>query len=378
MNRWWIALITAVFAAACHPRGDEAPAVNADKADSEDRTIKVLISVDWEGDTLDDANLKAMIALRDKFPQLRLTHYLNAAYYTKPGADPAAITAKINSVIRPDKDEIGLHIHPWKTLVEASGVTFHSKTHDVTGLDTTKFDSDCSFDCGYYTALNEYTTDEIAKMLAFSVQTLQKQGFATPVSFRAGYFMADQRVFEALSQQKFVRDSSALPAAIIKDEAINRLANNDARGYEEFWTLYNNTLALWPLITSSSQPYTVSTAGGMSSLQEIPLNGSMVDFYTGPFATVDPDTSKVVSVDEVRAVQSMINDAYWKVRDEKLADPTSAGILAFAFHQDYATYSPGAPLPRLETFLDDLLRTRQLAALENMNIVFVTTADVAH
>jgi hypothetical protein len=81
----------------------------------------VAVSVDWEGASLEEADLSALERLERELPGVPLTHFANAAYFTKPGADPARVRAAMNRVIR-EGDEVGLHVHPWHHLVEAAGV----------------------------------------------------------------------------------------------------------------------------------------------------------------------------------------------------------------------------------------------------------------
>ena len=88
--------------------------------------VHVSISVDWEGRDLSAINLNAFRAYREAHPDVPLTHFLNAAYFTKRDANASKVQADIRRVLRPD-DELGLHIHPWKTLVEAAGVKFRSE-----------------------------------------------------------------------------------------------------------------------------------------------------------------------------------------------------------------------------------------------------------
>mgnify|MGYP001597591647 FL=1 len=88
--------------------------------------VRVSVSVDWEGRNLDEENLVAMEAFREALPDVPLTQFLNAAYYTKKGADAQAVTAAIRRTLH-EADEAGLHIHAWKTLVEKSGVAFRDR-----------------------------------------------------------------------------------------------------------------------------------------------------------------------------------------------------------------------------------------------------------
>jgi hypothetical protein len=69
--------------------------------------VRVAVSVDWEGRDLQRTNLAAMTALRQALPGVPLTHFLNAAYLTKPAADPAAVAQALREVVLPG-DEAGL------------------------------------------------------------------------------------------------------------------------------------------------------------------------------------------------------------------------------------------------------------------------------
>ena len=85
--------------------------------------VYINVSVDWEGRDVSERNIKAMESFRDKFPHVPLLHFLNAAYFTKEGADNDTIKSLIRRVIKKD-DELGLHIHAWKSLVKAAGVEY--------------------------------------------------------------------------------------------------------------------------------------------------------------------------------------------------------------------------------------------------------------
>ena len=74
------------------------------------RGVHVVVSVDWEGTRFNAEDLAAFRQFREDFPSVRLTHFLNAAYYTQLAPDDvrAALNAteQIRSVLR-EADEIG-------------------------------------------------------------------------------------------------------------------------------------------------------------------------------------------------------------------------------------------------------------------------------
>src|SRR5436190_2161483 len=107
--------------------------------------MQLLVTVDWEGRDLRDDNLNAMKSLRQRFPQVKIVHFLNAAYFTKSDSDAASAKTKIASTFLPG-DEKGLHIHGWKKLFEAAGTTF---INSPTFWGTSLRPNECFYDCGH-------------------------------------------------------------------------------------------------------------------------------------------------------------------------------------------------------------------------------------
>lgn len=221
--------------------------------------LHLIVSVDWEGRTLETSNLQAIKEFIREFPHLRLLHFLNAAYYTKPDANESHITEKIKNVLRKG-DELGLHIHAWKTLMEQSGVPFREGP-TFWGYPV----GDCLYDCGNAVALFAYTKEELRKVVRFSINKLHEQGLGRATSFRAGGWVAPRKVLEALVEEGMTLDSSAVPPFLLKDEM------NEAPLGEWIQTF-------WGDIKESSQPWVISTSGG--PLWEIPDNGALADYVT--------------------------------------------------------------------------------------------------
>jgi hypothetical protein len=225
--------------------------------------VRIVVSVDWEGRDLREDNLAAMQDFRERFPAVPLQQFLNAAYYTKPNAYAAELTRSIKSVLRPG-DEHGLHIHAWRSLVNAAGVRFRTgpsfvdQDVDVNG---------CGVDCGSDVALTAYTKSELRKIIRKSVDILTAQGFNRPGSFRAGGWQADDTVLNALAEEGFTLDSSATYAPYLEASW---------GGYN----LYRFVAQLWPTIVPTSQPYIYSSKTGHQIL-ELPNNASLADYVTG-------------------------------------------------------------------------------------------------
>ncbi len=225
--------------------------------------VRIVVSVDWEGQNLQPKNLAAMQKFRRDYADIPLQHFLNAAYYTRYPAESKQITESVKAVLR-QGDEHGLHIHAWRTLVKSSGVEFRSTPSFVFEDYST---ADCEIDCGHDIALTAYTTAELRKIIAHSIEILTREKFNRPKSFRAGGWQADDKVLEALAAEGFTLDSSAVDAEFLKAEWSK-------------YNLYGFVAKLWTDITPTSQPFDYKTGSGLK-IRELPNNGCLADYMTG-------------------------------------------------------------------------------------------------
>jgi hypothetical protein len=221
--------------------------------------INIVVSVDWEGEEVSARDIKAMQEFRETFPDIKILHFLNAAYFTKPNADVTKLRKEIQSVLRPG-DEHGLHIHGWKSLFEAAGVNYRNSPSFFGAAPR----SICSVDCGHDIKISAYSVSELRKVIRYSTDLLQKQGFDRPRSFRAGGWMATKEVLQALSKEGLTLDSSALPA--------HHLDSSPSRH------LQNLVKATWPSTEDTTQPYEMSF--GSNKIVELPDNGCLADYMT--------------------------------------------------------------------------------------------------
>jgi hypothetical protein len=252
----------AIAAPAC------APAANGGQVGEDDFTAKkgklqLVVTVDWEGRDLRDDNLLAMQDLHTKLPQVKIIHFLNAGYYTKQGAVAADVTARINRAIRPG-DEKALHIHGWRRLFEAAGDTFRS-TPTFWGTTLDPHSPDCLNDCGHEVPISLYTTDELRKVVKFSLDKLEEQGFGRAKSFRCGGWMARENVREAVAAEGLHYEQSAVPA----DFLAPKLHQYPVHGW---------LTELWRGTTQTSQPYSIATPAG--AIVEVPDNGALADYVS--------------------------------------------------------------------------------------------------
>ena len=275
------------------------------------RTLELVVSVDWEGRDLTEANVGAMETFRKRFPDVPMTQFLNAAYYTKPSAKAPDVTARIQRALLP-RDEHGLHVHGWKRLFEASGVAFR-RTPTFWGP-STPLQNDCNVDCGHEVPISAYTTDELRKVFRYSLDTLEIAGFSRARSFRAGGWMAKPVVLEALVSEGIVRDNSAVNEPFLREE-IGTLPL-------DAWLR-----ELWPAVTSVSQPYLLKTPAG--PIMEIPDNGALADYISA---------------------QDMLG-VYAVCAADKKKNPTKSVSINVGFHQETAARY----LPALAEAIDGMV-----------------------
>ncbi|MCX4025118.1 hypothetical protein H0A36_27645 [Endozoicomonas sp. SM1973] len=225
-----------------------------------------IISVDWEGYWIKEKDIQKMRQFREDFPEVGMLHFLNAAYYTKHDANYPEITQTIQSVLLPN-DEHGLHIHGWRSLVEASGVTFNTSPRmgkkDPISLDKCQPPKDCGHDID----ISSYSKSELRNIIRFSKRTLMDEGFDQPVSFRAGGWMTRSNAIQALSEEGIQYDSSAMPPELLKGSPWEKLP------------LYTWLDRLWSNIDTDTQPYVISRSG-QARVLEIPDNGILADYIT--------------------------------------------------------------------------------------------------
>lgn len=243
------------------------------EVDNQPRGVVGIITVDWEGAYMRQKDIDGMVAFREKYPSIKMLHYLNPAYYTKSETDKNRLDSQdinrmTNSVLRVG-DEHGLHIHPWRSLVESSGVSFQSSPSIADRKMVEKYfacDSDKKNDCGHDIALNTYTNvEDIRKIIRKSIEILTNNGFNRPRSFRSGAWVSNNQIIEALGREGILYDSSAVPPELISSS---------------FWNgkpLESIISNLWRGIKTNSQPYSINLEG-KPKVMEIPDNGALADY----------------------------------------------------------------------------------------------------
>ena len=220
--------------------------------------IVVALTVDWEGAYLAQDGVEALDALRNTLHDVAFTHFVSAAYFTKrePDADVAAFLAYAHAA----HDEVAVHLHGWRSLAVASGVEPKPSPSFMTGTDERiPFAGDDGFD----TDLDAYDITELRTMLRTSRTLLEQAAGPVSRSFRAGGYLATPKVLQAIRDEGFTVDSSAL----------------DHRQLDELedpaWR--DRLRALWPNVTATTQPFLVRARSG--DLVEMPI-AAVVDYAT--------------------------------------------------------------------------------------------------
>lgn len=252
--------------------------------------LYVSITVDWEGEHFRDlgdlqtTRAAIEVSLGAGVP---FTHYICPTYWLgpQPQLDPARA---IRSVARKG-DELALHVHGWRALVERAGVRFVSEP-DWNGDGT-----------GHGVPLGVYGGD-VGAILATARSLLERKLGATVWGFRCGGAMTSDGVYEALMELGFRYDCSAAPPLMMSrgfrpghrgDLRDTNGCRNELASYQvDLWgdkpmraPERANSLSLRATggraITPATQPYRVRSAE--RSILEMPINGGLSDYASAGY-----------------------------------------------------------------------------------------------
>ena len=253
------ALAVAVLAA-CRDRA-ERPAPGARPPAARSGRLRVAVTVDWEGVALGEEGLAALEHLRAALPGAPFTHFVCPAYLTKDAPIPDA-GAILKSAVRAG-DEVGVHVHGWRSLARAAGLT--PKLAPSFLAADGKLVEFPDGDLGFEVDLEAYDVTELRALVATSRRLLRERaGLTVSAIFRAGGFLATPAVLEAIRAEGIAVDSSAIEARPLEDELPGA-------------PLPGRLRALWPRIEATSQPYPIATEAG--PVVELPIAGA-ADYLT--------------------------------------------------------------------------------------------------
>ena len=225
--------------------------------------VTVYVTVDWEGQSLDNDNIEAVQAFRQKHPNIAMLQLLNPAYYLRPESSAANITKQIQSTFLPN-DAQGLHVHAWKSLADYCNVPYKTAPSFADTEET------CTAgDCGYTVSLEfAYSAEELNQLIACSSQILVGQGYVKPVHFRAGGWQLGPKLITALQNNGFVWDSSHIDANLLTTNW-----HEESGMIKMLRALHGNHDA------ALAQPYNLAAATSeLAAITEYPDNAALADY----------------------------------------------------------------------------------------------------
>ena len=282
--------------------------------------VVVVLTIDWEGAVLSPEGLDALDAVRKQIGDAPLTHFVSSAYFTKADPDPTVVHT-LQQEIRKG-DQLAVHVHAWRSLAKASGIEPKLAPSFLTGTDKLLEFEDG--DVGFDTDLDAYSVADLRVLLRTSKHLLEQTHLPVSSAFRAGGYLSTPKVLQALRDEGYTTDSSAIDYRQL-DEHVDDI-------------LPNRLKAIWPGVEPRSQPWKVQAPGG--ELLELPI-AAVADYSTpqeivGIFEAAHAQLQKVPTRDvfvvlgfhqETAAeFAGRLGDAIEKVR----ARPELASELTFA------------------------------------------------
>ncbi|MGJ8619441.1 MAG: hypothetical protein ACSHWN_03835 [Methylophilaceae bacterium] len=222
------------------------------------RTMLLYVTVDWEGQSLDNKNIEVMQQFRQKFPRIPMLQLINPAYFVKSHGHEKRLSQVIQSTFLP-ADTQGLHVHAWKSLMQYCGIQYQHH------YSFANIDEDCKTgDCGYTVSLEyAYSEDELTKLIDCSKDILVENGFDRPMHFRAGGWQLGPKLIAALEANDFVWDSSIIDADLLTTR------------WHKQSGIIQMLRQLHPDATPLDQPYALT-----KTLTEYPNNAALADYTT--------------------------------------------------------------------------------------------------
>lgn len=231
--------------------------------------LHVFVSNDWDVPNHEASTFLLQERLHASHPELRVTHYVGPYLFTDasvPFGMAEEHVAWLRRVEAAHGDEIGLHIHPYSSLVEEAGL---SSTGRAPYFTSPRVGRDPGYSLNLGAAFDEAETRQL---LLRSRELFLEHGLPEPTAFRAGGWTADAHTLRALADTGFRSDASAVPVELLG----SWITNGEP--------LYPWLKRTWEGIDTGSQPYFPSkqrpNVAGDLPLLEIPDNGALADYMT--------------------------------------------------------------------------------------------------
>lgn len=262
------------------------------------RKVIACVTIDWEGENLNGLN--DLRIMRKRLPvNLPVTHFICPNYFVNPSV---SIRSRVSTAIH-SIDEVGLHVHPYKSLVRGAGgirfrgePNFHSHFPHLEKLPGKLFALLRSrLASGRGVPLSAYSLSEIYSITEFSLSLLANAFKGRSIcSFRAGGWIATDDVFRAIERLGFRFDSSAVPPDLLSKGYSKSSKGSQLDDYGDANGIFTELVCdLWGYHRSCSQvthnaqirgvlkDYAVTTHTQpfmLGGITEIPNNGGLTDF----------------------------------------------------------------------------------------------------
>ena len=156
--------------------------------------VYVVWSIDWEGFDVKEEYLNQMADISTKY-NIPMTHFFNPYIYIYLAKNRYEYLT--NWVVGREEDSIGLHLHMYNSLVEASGVNVHN--NPAWGSPTGN---------GHDTPNSNYEYNEFRKIISWALTQFEKFGLPRPTMYRAGGWYIDEENINVLNNLGFNIESS--------------------------------------------------------------------------------------------------------------------------------------------------------------------------
>ena len=187
---------------------------------TKNHNLIICLTVDWEGEHF--KNIYDLQSLMQKYAgDVPVTHFICPAYFTSGLINSAD---KIKTVLK-DDDEIALHLHPFKSLINYCRIPFRAEHnyHKTRISDLISHTPkplrdflERKFISGRGVPISVYTDNEIDRMIKKCLHLLQNElNIAKVYGFRAGGWLLRDSIFPLLDENGIYYDSSAVPPEIL-------------------------------------------------------------------------------------------------------------------------------------------------------------------
>jgi hypothetical protein len=184
-------------------------------------------------------DLDSLEKLAVSHPRVRWTHFFNPVIYTQTTVLRDDIVEFICKAHTQSGAEIALHLHMYKSLLNAAGVAFQAEPSVNSRMVVGSRDA-----TGYSVPMSRYSPAEIHTLLQFSIGTFEKVKLQRPTTFCAGYYTTSLDLQKEIAASGFTASAAAFPPGKEIGDA-----------YPPSW----RELAGWDeSVTINSRPYRVS------------------------------------------------------------------------------------------------------------------------